>query len=401
MRSVAILGAGAAGCFCAVSVKRRHPDWSVTVLEAGAAPMAKLSLTGGGRCNITNTFEHVRSIKEVYPRGGSLMKRLLKEFSQDDLLAWFGKEGIRFTAQEDGCVFPCSQDAMQIVNCLRTLMREEGVQCKCGMRVTGIAPEEGTFRVMIQNGAELTFDKVVLCIGGSNSDFLRKLLPEDIEITNTVPSLFTFRIQNEDLKTLMGTVVPNVRLNIPGSKFCSEGTLLVTDWGLSGPAALKLSSHAARYLYEHQYKAPLTINWGGTGEERIREELGRIAKDNPRKHISSIGLSHLTSRLWAHLCGKAGIKTESRWQDLGGKPLNKLISTITADEEAITGRAAFKEEFVTCGGVALSEVNPATLESKRYPGLHFAGEVLDIDAVTGGFNLQAAWSTAHVISEHL
>ena len=401
MKSVAIIGAGAAGCFCAISSKRRHPDWNIEVLEAGSVPMAKLALTGGGRCNITNTFEHVRSLKEVYPRGSSLMKRLLKEFSQNDLLAWFGNEGIRFTAQEDGCVFPCSQDAMQIVGCLFSLMDRDGVRLRCGTRVTGIVPEGEQFRLHLQSGKELCYDKVALCIGGSSSAFLEKMLPDGIEIVRTVPSLFTFRTGDDGLKGLMGTVVKAARLTIPGSGFGSEGILLITDWGLSGPAALKLSSYAARYLYEHQYRSSLVINWTAESEIRIREQLSNIGAQNSRKHVSSVGLPNLTSRLWAYLCAKAGLKTDLKWSELQGKPLNRLVSTLIADECAITGRASFKEEFVTCGGVALGEVSPQTLESRKYPGLFFAGEVLDIDAVTGGFNLQAAWSTAHAISEHL
>lgn len=363
--------------------------------------MTKLALTGGGRCNITNTFEHVRSLKEVYPRGSSLMKRLLKEFSQNDLLAWFGNEGIRFTAQEDGCVFPCSQDAMQIVGCLFSLMDRDGVRLRCGTRVTGIVPDGEQFRLHLQSGKELCYDKVALCIGGSSSAFLEKMLPDGIEIVRTVPSLFTFRTGDDGLKGLMGTVVKAVRLTIPGSGFGSEGILLITDWGLSGPAALKLSSYAARYLYEHQYRSSLVINWTAESEIRIREQLSNIGAQNSRKHVSSVGLPNLTSRLWAYLCAKAGLKTDLKWSELQGKPLNRLVSTLIADECAITGRASFKEEFVTCGGVALGEVSPQTLESRKYPGLFFAGEVLDIDAVTGGFNLQAAWSTAHAISEHL
>lgn len=401
MKTIAVIGAGAAGCFCAIRIRRRHPDYRVTVLEAGSRPMAKLAVTGGGRCNITNTFGHIRDVREAYPRGHSLLRRLLKAFSPDDLLAWFGAEGIAFTVQEDGCVFPRSQDAMQIVGCLERLMRREGVGLRCNTRITGIAPlADGTFALRGKGGEEI-FDAVVLCAGGSSSDFLRKLLPSDMEIVPTVPSLFTFRTGDEALKSLTGTVVDNARLSITGSGLSAEGILLVTDWGLSGPAALKLSSYAARYLYERQYRAPLCINWSGVSEEELRAELAMTGRANPKKLVSSAGLPRLSARLWKHLCARAGIPAEQRWAEIGKKNLNRLCATLCADSGEITGRARFKEEFVTCGGVALGEVSPASLESRKHPGLFFAGEVLDIDAVTGGFNLQAAWSTAYAVSESI
>ena len=395
MKSTAIIGAGASGCFTSILLHRRHPDWKITVYEAAKRPMAKLAVTGGGRCNITNSFEHVRSLKDVYPRGTNLMKRLLKSFSANDLLAWFENEGIRFTTQEDGCVFPCSQDAMQIVRCLERLMSESGVQLRCGTRVLKITDlGDHRYRLTFADGREEDFDNVILSSGGTSADFLRSMLPQDIGITPTVPSLFTFRTGDDALKSLMGTVVEHTRLSIPGSGISSEGILLVTDWGLSGPAALKLSSYAARFLNEKQYRAPLCINWAGCTENEVQEEIALLAEANSKKLVVNAGLARLSTRLWKHLCQKSGISCESRWADLGKKATNKLCSTLCADNEDIVGRVNFKEEFVTCGGVALSEINSVDMECKKHNGLYFTGEVLDIDAVTGGFNLQAAWSTA-------
>ena len=402
MKSTAIIGAGASGCFTSILLHRRHPDWKITVFEAAKRPMAKLAVTGGGRCNITNSFEHVRSLKDVYPRGTNLMKRLLKSFSANDLLAWFENEGIRFTTQEDGCVFPCSQDAMQIVRCLERLMSESGVQLRCGTRVLKITDlGDHRYRLTFADGREEDFDNVILSSGGTSADFLRSMLPQDIGITPTVPSLFTFRTGDDALKSLMGTVVEHTRLSIPGSGISSEGILLVTDWGLSGPAALKLSSYAARFLNEKQYRAPLYINWAGCTENEVHEEIALLTEANSKKLVVNAGLSRLSTRLWKHLCQKSGISGDARWTDLGKKATNKLCSTLCADNEEIIGRVNFKDEFVTCGGVALSEINSADMECKKHNGLYFTGEVLDIDAVTGGFNLQAAWSTAFAVAAGL
>lgn len=418
MMKIAVIGGGAAGCFCAVEMKRRLSEADVTVYEAGRRPMAKLAVTGGGRCNITNTFEGVGSLAKVYPRGDKFMKRALKRFGPDGLLRWFEAEGVRFVAQPDGCVFPESQDAMQIVRTLEKLMRRSGVRLVCGRRCVRIAPvsaclsEEspesvhggaasvsaGGFVLEFSDGCRETADKVVLTAGGSSSAFLRTLLPDTVEIVPTVPSLFTFRIADEGLRALMGTVVGSVSLSIAGTAFRSEGTLLITDWGLSGPATLKLSSYAARYLSEHEYSAPLLVNWTGMTESGAREWISEAALSNPRRQLGGIHPSGLTARLWEHLLRRAGLKSEARWSDLAGRAVNRLAAVMTADQYRIIGRAAFKEEFVTCGGVSLSSVDLGTLECRSVPGLYCAGEVLDIDAVTGGFNLQAAWSCAYLVA---
>ncbi len=402
MKSVAIIGAGASGCFASIQIKRQHPDWRVEIFEAGKRPMAKLSVTGGGRCNITNSFENVRSLKDVYPRGANIMKRLLKVFSQKDLLEWFENEGIQFTTQADGCVFPCSQDAMEIVRCLERLMKEENIILHCSSKVLNIIENSNIgFRLRINDGNTKDFDKVILSCGGTSSDVLKSMLPQNIEVTQTVPSLFTFRTGDIALKNLMGIVVDNARLSIPGSGISSEGILLITDWGLSGPAALKLSSYAALFLHEKQYHAPLCINWAGCTENEIRDELAELSDLNAKRIVYNANLTRLSTRLWKHLCTKAGIAQDQRWMDISKKALNRLCATLCSDNEEIIGRVHFKDEFVTCGGVALSEINPANMESKKHPNLYFTGEALNIDAITGGFNLQAAWSTAYNATERI
>ena len=388
MMRIAIIGAGAAGCFCAAELRRRLPDASISVYEAGAKPLAKVAITGGGRCNLTNSFEGIRSLSEVYPRGERLMKRLLHHFSQEDAWRWFESAGVPLMLQDDHCVFPRSQDAMDIVRAL--LRRMDGVDLRLRTPVRSILPDsEGHLLV---DGEP--YEAVVVTTGGAPKG-LPMLDALDLEWVPTVPSLFTFTIRDEGLRALMGLVV-DASVSIPGTSFKADGPLLITDWGLSGPAVLRLSSYAARHLSESGYKAPLSVGWLPSSETDTRALLLEIAASNPRKQVTSTPPAGLQSRLWNFLVERAGLRSDLRWAEMGSKGLNRLVSTLTRDTYEIAGKTKFREEFVTCGGVALSNVDPSTLECKKHPGLYFAGEVLDIDAVTGGFNLQAAWTTGYV-----
>ena len=381
---IAIIGGGAAGCFCAIGLKRRLPDAEVTVYEAGPKLLTKVAVTGGGRCNLTNSFRDVRRLGEVYPRGEQLMRRALAAFSHEDTMRWFEAEGVRLTVQEDQCVFPVSQDAMQIVRTLERCLREAGVRVRLN------AP--------VERVGDLDADRVVVTVGGSSREKLERLLPAGVEVTPCVPSLFTLKIPDAGLRALMGTVVEQASLALAGTKFRAAGTLLLTDWGVSGPATLRLSSYAARHLAENGYAGTLLINWLDAPEAAAREWMAAAAAEHPQKQAAGTPPAGLTARLWRHLLGRAGLREDLRWAELGSKGAARLASTLTADAYPVAGRARFKEEFVTCGGVALSGVNLNTLESKVCPGLYFAGEALDVDAVTGGFNLQAAWSTAALVA---
>lgn len=398
---IAIIGAGAAGCFGAIELKRQRPDLEVTVYESGRAPLAKVALTGGGRCNLTNSFEGVDRLSEVYPRGSQLMKRALRQLSHEDTMRWFEKEGVRLIVQRDHCVFPISQDAMQIVRTLENLMRRLGVRVECGKRVESLRrTAAGEWELCLDGGYSASADAVIVTTGGSSRAGLERMFSAlDLDFADPVPSLFTFKVEDEALRSLMGTVVSEVEMGICGASFRSRGTLLVTDWGLSGPATLKLSSYAARYLADNKYVAPLYINWLSSSEAEVRELLSSVCGDNPKKMVSSSAAlmgGELTDRLWRFLLSRAGTRQDCRWAELGSKGLNRLVGVLTADRYEIAGRARFKEEFVTCGGVALSNIDINTMASKRHHGLFFAGEVLDLDAITGGFNLQAAWSTGYV-----
>jgi predicted Rossmann fold flavoprotein len=391
--TISIIGAGAAGCFCAAELRRRLPDVHVDVFEAGPKPLAKVAVTGGGRCNLTNSFEGIRSLSEAYPRGDRLMKRLLRVFSQEDTWRWFESAGVPLVLQEDCCVFPQSQDAMDIVRAL--LRRMDGVNLRLRTPVHSVVSGP-TGRLLVDGEP---FDAVVVTTGGAPKG-LPMLDGLELEWVPTVPSLFTFTIQDEGLRSLMGLVV-EASVSIPGTAFQAGGPLLITDWGLSGPAVLKLSSYAARHLHDAGYKAPLSVNWLALNENEVRGLLREVSGSNPRKQVTSTPPAGLQSRLWDHLVRKAGLRSDIRWAELGSKGLNRLVAALTQDMYTMAGKTKFREEFVTCGGVSLSNIDPSTLACRRYPGLYFAGEVLDVDAVTGGFNLQAAWTTGYVVAQSI
>lgn len=382
MPRLAIIGAGAAGCFCATLLRQWCPELAITVFEAGPKPLAKVALTGGGRCNLTNDFQGIRSLAEAYPRGERVMKRALKAFSQEDTIRWFEAAGVPCVLQEDHCWFPRSQDAMDIVHALERGMN--GVALRLRTPVQSVHP-------LLE-----TYDFVVVTTGGApRLPFLEGL---DLELVPPVPSLFTFTVPDPALRSLMGLVV-EAGLSLQGTKFQAHGPLLITDWGLSGPATLKLSSYAARYLAENGYQGTLSVQWLQGNEAEVRERLLQTAAENARKFMANTPL--LPGRLWAHLLGKAGLREDLRWGEAGSKALNRLTAILTNDSYPLRGKSRFREEFVTCGGVALSNIDPGTLACKRHPGLYFAGEVLDIDAITGGFNLQAAWSTAYGVARSI
>lgn len=403
---IAIIGAGAAGCFCASLLRQHCPSLTIDIYESGQKPLQKVAITGGGRCNLTNSFAEVKGLQHIYPRGYNLMKRLLKQFGHQETMRWWEEQGVRLVTQADQCVFPQSQDAMEIVSTLLRCM--QGVSLRCGQRVTEIAPLERSsgeraYRVSTENHSE-TYDKVIVTTGGSpKASGLDYLKPLELETITPVPSLFTLNILSP-ITELMGIVVEHVQTSLAGTKFRAEGPLLITHWGMSGPAILKLSSQAARWLAENNYKASLNVNWmGDLREEEVREALQEMLAQNPKKQIASVRLMgdempQLTQRLWSFLLAKAEIPAERRCAEVGSKQLNKLTATLTNDIYTVAGQSRFKEEFVTCGGVALTNIDSNTLECHRHKGLYLAGEVLDVDAVTGGFNLQAAWSMGHAVA---
>ena len=384
----AIIGGGAAGFFLGINLKEMCPEMEVTIFEKSKRVLAKVEISGGGRCNCTNSFAEVRDLSEVYPRGHRLMKRLMKGFSQEDAYEWFERHGVRLTTQDDQCVFPMSQDSHTIINCFLTEARRCGIEIRTETKIDSLDELSG-------------YDFIAVTTGGSpKAEGLRWLGDMGHELESPVPSLFTFQIADEALHALMGTVVEDAVTMIPGTKQRAQGPLLITHWGMSGPAILKLSSYGARILADQQYRAPLAVNWTNRRDTEVMTMLDEIIICSPQKQLKTISPCGLPSRLWTYLAEKClGERANGRWGSLNKKELNRLANILSGgDSYQIAGRAPFKDEFVTCGGIALSAVNPSTLESRHVPHLFFAGEALDIDGITGGFNFQAAWTTAYTVA---
>ena len=378
MNRIAIIGAGAAGCFAAQRLKELCPQLRVEIFEAQDRPLKKVAITGGGRCNLTNSFQLVSDLRHVYPRGHQLMKRLMYSWSQWDTMSWFEEQGVRLVTQDDECVFPQSQRAMEIVS---TLKRGLDIRCGCRQTLEGL---EG-------------YDAIIVTTGGArNFEWLER---HGVEIVAPVPSLFPFKLAPSGLEQLSGALVTDSVASLGGTNFRAEGTTLITHNGVSGPCILRLSSYAARHLAEVAYQAPLVMNWlGGATMDEALEMLQDMAQENAQKLVCNTHPQELTSRHWEFLVSRAGIGREMRWSGVGRKQMNRLANVLTCDEYQITGRVPHKEEFVTAGGVSLKNIDSNTLECKNRPGLYFAGEVLDVDGVTGGFNLQAAWTMADAVA---
>ena len=384
-QQTAIIGGGAAGFFCAVNLKEMCPQMGVTIFESGTKVLRKVAVSGGGRCNCTNTFADVTDLSQVYPRGHRLLKRLFNVFDYRDAYRWFEQHGVPLTVQDDHCVFPQAQDSHAIIDCFLREARRHGVEIRTSHK--------------INNLEELSdFDYVVVTTGGiTDSISLFTSL-----LAKPCPSLFTFRIADEALTALMGTVVEPAQVMLPGTKMRAEGPLLITHWGMSGPAILRLSSYGARLLADCGYQHPLSVNWTCLREQEVADELGRLTVEAAQKQLPNVRPFGLPTRLWEYLLQKSlQGRAHAPWGSLNRKELNRLQNVLTNDQYLIAGRAPFKDEFVTCGGVELSAVYPQTLESKERPHLYFAGEVLDIDGVTGGFNFQAAWTTAYVVAQSI
>ena len=385
----AIIGGGAAGFFLAVNLKEMMPEMDVTIFERSSRVLAKVEVSGGGRCNCTNSFAEVTDLSQVYPRGHRLMKRLFHEFNQEDAYQWFERHGVPLMTQDDECVFPQAQDSHVVINCFLSLARRYHINICTGRKIQSLDGLCG-------------YDYVAVTTGGSpKGEGLHWLAALGHEIEPPVPSLFTFSIADDKLHALQGLVVEAVAL-IPGTKFRAEGPLLITHWGLSGPAILKLSSYAARHLADNQYRASLSVNWVQRCEDDIRKALHEMGIRAPKKQLTNCNPFGLQQRLWNYLLEKAlGQHAIQRWNELNKKDMSRLANTLMNDTYQIAGRAAFKDEFVTCGGISLKAVNPLTLESRHVPRLFFAGEVLDIDGITGGFNFQAAWTTAYIVARSI
>lgn len=395
---VAVIGGGAAGFFAAIQAKENHPSSSVTIFEKSQKLLAKVKVSGGGRCNVTNGTDSIAELAKGYPRGEKQLKKAFSQFNTQNTWKWFETRGVKLYTQDDNRVFPTSNDSQTIIDCLMNETKRLGIQIRTGIGVSSIEPTEDHIRLHFSENESQEFDKVVVATGGSPKrsgfEWLEKL---GHEIVEPVPSLFTFNMPNESITELMGVVAENALVSIQGTKLKAQGPLLITHWGMSGPAILKLSAFGARILSEMNYEFKVQVNWvGEPNYDKAADTLKGSLEANPNKQISNLKPFILPDRLWQFLLRRSEIPETKKANELGKKQVNKLVNTLTNDEYSVSGKTTFKEEFVTCGGVSLSSVNFNTMESRVVPNLYFAGEVLDIDGITGGYNFQAAWTTGFI-----
>jgi predicted Rossmann fold flavoprotein len=398
--NVIVIGGGAAGFFGAIACAEANPKLQVTLLEAARHPLAKVRISGGGRCNVTHhCFDPARLI-EHYPRGGKALRGAFTRFQPQDTVQWYESRGVRLKTEADGRMFPTTDSSETIINCLMQTAAKAGVKLLTGVGVKEVKQfteaNKNYFQVELKNGKLLQCDRLLIATG-SNPLGYRWATNLGHKIEPPVPSLFTFNIKDTRLQGLAGVSVNNaqVRLGTGKNKLEQTGALLITHWGVSGPAILKLSAWGARFLYDLKYNSSLQINWlPGYNQESLIQDLIIAKEANSKKKIINYCPVKLPKRLWHSLVNYVDIKPTKVWSEISNKELNKLVGEIIQGQYKITGKGVFKEEFVTCGGINLKEINFQTMESKKCSGLYFAGEILDIDGVTGGFNFQSAWTTS-------
>lgn len=378
----------------AISAKKHAPAACVLLLEKTDKWLAKVRISGGGRCNVTNALSEPRKFARNYPRGEEFMRKVLRTWGQPEVVHWFNEHGVELKAESDGRMFPITDDSATVIGALQGAARVAGVELRSGCTVQRLE-RRGVRWSVSTNSEVLDADHVVVATGGSPKDEgLEWLVRTGHTIVPAVPSLFTFNLPGASLVELMGVSVPQVNLRIEGSKLESSGPLLITHWGLSGPAVLRLSAFGARQLHACGYRYGVRIDWlGGLGQIEAHARVAAFAAQYPQRRAINANVFQLPARLWAYFLDRASIPAEKEIRDVGKKSLDKLLDVLTNDRHEAHGKTTFKEEFVTAGGIALHQVDPLTLESSVAPGLHFAGEVLDVDGITGGFNFQAAWST--------
>lgn len=398
-KKLVVVGGGAAGFFCAIRAKKNYPDLEVILLEKQHKVLQKVKVSGGGRCNVTHAVESIPHLLTHYPRGKNFLKKVFYQFGPTETIEWFKENGVKLHTEADGRMFPVTNSSQTIIDCLISRTEQLGIELRLSSVVTSVERVEDTFTLKL-NEKMIATDYICVACGGypksSQFDWLHKLGHTIIE---PVPSLFTFNIKgHKDLKDLMGVSLEKASIRIQSTKANDVGPLLITHWGLSGPCVLKLSAWQARILHDLNYEFSILVNWINQTENELREGWNTL-RNNMGAQLFTKNPFELPKRLWLYLIAKAGISETKKWSELGSKEQNKLIAILVGHHFEVKGKTTFKEEFVTCGGVDLKEVNPKTMESRKVPNLFFAGEVLDIDGVTGGFNFQNAWSTGAVASE--
>lgn len=397
---ILVVGGGAAGFFGAIAAAEADSDASVQLLEAGRDLLSKVRISGGGRCNVTHHCFDPALLVQHYPRGGRALRGAFSRFQPQDTVAWFQRRGVRLKTEADGRMFPMTDDSETIIDCLQREARRVGVQVQTRMPVAAIESQGDRLQLQLKSGERLTGDRILLATGSSPLGY-RLAQSLGHRVVAPVPSLFTFTVKDPQLHALAGVSANPVAvsLRLPEAKPLTQtGPLLITHWGFSGPAVLKLSAWGARLLHQHRYQATLIVNWlPNHNPEQLRTILQTTKSTWVKRQIATQSPVPLTKRLWQYLVQhRAQISAATTWANLSKKQLNTLVHCLSQDAYGISGKGQFKDEFVTCGGISLPEVNFKTLESRLCPGLFFAGEILDVDGITGGFNFQNAWTTGWI-----
>jgi predicted Rossmann fold flavoprotein len=411
-KTLLIIGGGAAGFFCAVNAARINPSLKVIIVEKTGKLLTKVKVSGGGRCNVTHACFEIPALIKKYPRGTNFLKKTFHQFNTSHCVNWFQERGVKLKTEADGRMFSITDSSQTIIDCLMQEANKHEVEIIMNAEVKGIEvlssnpeikSEEKKFKVLFSNFGFIHSDFILVACGGySKSSMFNWLKEPGHSIEDPVPSLFTFNMPLNAITKLMGVVAENTSVKIIGSKLSEEGSLLITHWGMSGPAILKLSAWGARELANKNYHFNIIVNWVPKyNEQSLREEWQQIRTRHSAQKISNRNPFALPNRLWIYLLNECGIKEDVRWTDLAGKEQNKLIKNLTAQEFEVRGKTTFKEEFVTCGGIKLSEVDANTMQSKVVPNLYFAGEILDVDGITGGFNFQHAWTSGWIAAQSI
>lgn len=397
-RRIIIVGGGAAGFFAAIACAEVAHDAEVIILEKTSQFLSKVRISGGGRCNVTHACFDARELTKRYPRGERALIAPFQKFQASDTVAWFESRGVKLKVEGDGRIFPNTDSSQTIIDCLMHHARAAGVKLLLNRGVERVAKSENSFELTLSNGETLTCDRVMLATGGCRTPALGQLA---ISLGHTleppVPSLFTFHVENDWLRALAGVSIESAQISVPKTKLRERAALLITHWGLSGPATLRLSAWGARELHAMNYNFPLLVNWlPELDAETLATRLNSLRGQQPAKLVVNTPLAPLPARLWQSLVLASGIARETRWSALSRGSQHTLIQQLLRSEFQVTGKSLNKDEFVTCGGVRLNEVNFKTMQSRICAGLFFAGEVLDIDGITGGFNFQSAWTTGWI-----
>ena len=404
-KRVVIVGGGAAGFFCAIQIAELHPSWEIIILEKSTKLLSKVKVSGGGRCNVTHACPDVEMLLKKYPRGTRFLKKAFYQFATKNTIEWFKKNGVELHTEKDGRMFPTTNSSDTIIDCFLRKVHQYKIQILTQHEVVDIT-NQNIFTIQLQGRDAIQADAICLAMGGMlKSDPANKfkwLTSFGHSIVEPVPSLFTFNTADKKITTLMGVAVDKASIQWKGNKIIETGPLLITHWGISGPAAIKLSAWCARELAEANYEGDIVINWTPSfNESTLKMEWINLRMDFGKREMGSKNPFDLPQRLWHFLLQEAGVAINTKWADLKSVNQQALIQLLTRTTLEIKGKTTFKEEFVTCGGVDLKDIDAQIMESKLIPGLHFAGEMMDVDGVTGGFNFQHAWTSGWLAAQHM